>query len=402
MYNPSCFHFYKNLVIMDVELNMEHTDFHAETVATIAASHALHDTYQSFLPPLLPIIIEKLSLTNTSASFLSICLQAPSVLQPYFGYLADLYNLRWVMILSPAVTAAAMSLVGMAPTYGMIVLLALVTGISSAAFHSVAPVVLGNLSGSKLGRGMSFWMVGGEAGRALGPVVVVGGLAYLTLPGLPWLMAAGFAASIVLYFRLRDVQVHFHYDGEKPHWRDALRSMGPLMAVIAVLMLVRGTLVVGISTFLPTFLTGEGSSLSLAGIFLSIMQAAGVVGALFGGSLSDRWGRRRMLLAAMVSAPIFLLLFLNTSGLARLPFLMAVGLTSLSIMPVLMAVTQESFPESRALANGMFMLAAFGMNAVGTFLTGVLGDAFGLRTAFAISAFLMLAGIPMIFLLPKK
>ncbi|MEN8151664.1 MAG: MFS transporter, partial [Planctomycetota bacterium] len=83
-------------------------------VVTIAAAHAAHDTYSAFLPPLLPVFIEKLSLARAEAGLLVVFLQGPSLLQPLIGRLGDRRDLRALLVLTPAVTAAAMCLLGIA------------------------------------------------------------------------------------------------------------------------------------------------------------------------------------------------------------------------------------------------------------------------------------------------
>ena len=63
--------------------------FQTAGVVTVTGGHAVNDTYTSFLPPLLPSLIQSFGLSNTQAGLLSVFLQWPSVLQPFIGYLAD-------------------------------------------------------------------------------------------------------------------------------------------------------------------------------------------------------------------------------------------------------------------------------------------------------------------------
>ena len=374
--------------------------FQAGQVTTMSAAHAVHDTYTAFLPSLLPIFIQNLSLSKTSAGLLTVFMQGPSLLQPVIGHLADRTSLRLLVILAPAVTATVMSLLGLAPSYAVIALFLIVVGLSSASLHAVGPVITGNLSGRSLGRGMGFWMVGGELGRTLGPIVVVTAIEVLGPSGTPWLMTGGILTSLLLFILLRDVSGRPLNPGDGLPWRRALRSMGPLLLPLAGIIVARAFMVSALTTYLPTFLSEEGADLWFAGASLSILEAAGVVGALTGGSISDRLGRRWVLFISMMVTPGLMIVFLFLSGWARFPLLLLLGFTSLAVTPVMMALVQESFPENRALANGLYMAISFVLRSGVVVVLGGMGDLFGLRTAFAVSAVATLVGLPLLLFLP--
>jgi FSR family fosmidomycin resistance protein-like MFS transporter len=97
-----------------------------------------------------------------------------------------------------------------------------------------------------------------------------------------------------------------------------------------------------------------------------------------------------------------MLVFLELNGWARFPALLILGLTALSITPVVMALVQERFPDNRALANGVYMALSFTIRSGAVVIVGVLGDLFGLRLAFTVSAVIPLLGVPFIFLLPGR
>ncbi len=112
----------------------------------------------------------------------------------------------------------------------MIALLLVTAGVSAALLHSVAPVLAGRLSGRRLGYGMGFWMVGGEVGRTLGPIVMVSAIAVLGLEGMPWLMVGGFAASALLFFGLRGVSIGTREPAtESEDFFRVMLSMRPLL-----------------------------------------------------------------------------------------------------------------------------------------------------------------------------
>ena len=221
--------------------------FQTADVITITAGHAVHDTYTAFLPPLLPKFIEVLSLSKTEAGLLSVFMSAPSVLQPVIGYLADHISLRVLVILGPTITAVMMSLLGIAPSYWIMALFLIVVGFSSAGFHATGPVMISKLSRKNLGRGMGFWMVGGEIGRTLGPIIIVIALRFLDLKGIVWLMPGGVITSILLYFRLRNVPESRPDSTDGLDWRSAIESLRPMMVPILGLLATRAFLLPALS-----------------------------------------------------------------------------------------------------------------------------------------------------------
>lgn len=386
---------------MTTDQNKERSGFSAGSVTILSAAHGLHDTYQAFLPPFIPIFLEIWALNKTQAGLLTAFSQIPSLSQPFIGYLADRRNLRWVVILAPAVTAVTMSLLGIAPGFAWIAFLLVVMGFSSASMHSVGPVICGHLSGKQLGRGMSFWMTAGELGRALGPLAVVSAIQLFGLKGTPWLMVFGLATSVALYFRLRKLPGDGHILAEPVPFKPALRSMSKFMLILLCANICGLFLTTGVSTFLPTYLTEKGASLWLAGASLTILELAGVAGVLVSGPLSDRLGRKPVLFSSFLLTPAFLFLFVHASSWMRIPLLMLLGFSSLAMTPVLMAWVQESFPQYRSLANGMYMAINFVLRSGIAIVLGWMGDTIGLQTTYVIASGVMLVGLPFILLLPE-
>ena len=89
-------------------------DFQSERVFIISGGHFVHDTFSAFLAPLLPLLIEKLSLTLTMAGSLSASMQFAALLNPLIGRLADKSSARYFVVFAPAVTATLMASMGLA------------------------------------------------------------------------------------------------------------------------------------------------------------------------------------------------------------------------------------------------------------------------------------------------
>jgi FSR family fosmidomycin resistance protein-like MFS transporter len=377
----------------------ESKEFQTENVLPIVGAHLVHDTYTAAVPALLPVLIEKLSLSLTMVGTLTAILQIPAVLNPFIGYLADKVSLRYFVILAPAVTATLISSLGFASSYIGIAILLFATGISVACFHAPAPAMIGRLAGDQVGKGMSWFMAAGELARAVGPLLAVWAVSTWTLDGFYRIMFIGWAATLLLYFRLRHVPARMEPPGSFQSILPVLKSFFlPLFFVILFRSFARDSLTV----FLPIYMKDQGATLWIAGGALSLLELAGVAGALVSGTVSDVLGRKRILLIASISAALFMFLFVFCEGWVLIPLLIALGFMILSTGPVMLAMVQDQMPNNRAVGNGLYLMMAFLIRPVALVVIGYLGDLFGLEQVFVWSAIVSLLAVPAILILPGR
>lgn len=366
-------------------------------ILVIAGSHFVHDTYTAFVAPLLPLIIERLSLSLMLAGSLTLYLQIPSVLNPLIGYLDDRFGLRGLVAFAPALTATLMSCMGLVSDYWSLALLFLAAGFSIALFHAPAPAMVARVSDDRVGKGMSVFMAAGELGRTVGPLLAVWAVSVWTLDGIWKVALLGWVASLILYLRVRKMSVKkLQRSPLRPVYSAAWRLFVPLLLIVSA----KGFLVSSMGLYLPTFLQGQGASLWYAAGSLSAFELAGVIGALSSGTLSDRWGRKPVLSGALLSSALLMLAFVSANGWLQIPILMALGMVSLSAQPVMLAVVQDILPSHRALANGVHMGMSFIVRPIAAIIIGAVGDCLGLRTAILWSAVIVFLAVPVVMFLP--
>ncbi len=364
--------------------------------------HMIHDVYTSFLSPLLPLLIEKLTINLTQAGLLGTIVQLPSLLNPVIGRWADKGDkARLFIVLGPVLTSVPMSLLGLAPTYSVVILILLVVGISTSVFHVPGPVMVGKLSGDRKGLGMSFFMIGGESARMLGPLAAVGAVSLWGLEGYYPVMVVGIASSIFIYMRFRDFPVTLNR-GRAVSLRESYSEIKSIMKPLTFILFSRGFMHGSLATFLPIFIKQETGSLWLAGAALAMYEASGVAGIFTAGPLSDTVGRKCILGFQLMSAPFFLLLFIALNGWLKGVALVLTGFTLLSTTPVMLAMIQEHARNSPSAANGFFMMISFIARSAVVVLVGFCGDLVGLKITYYISAIMGMAGIPFLFMLPER
>jgi FSR family fosmidomycin resistance protein-like MFS transporter len=367
----------------------------------IAFAHFVHDLYTSFLAPLLPLIIEKLSITLSQAGLLSTVMQIPSLANPFIGLFADNKGLaRWLVILAPTLTAIPMSLICIAPSYAMLLVLVFVAGISVSLFHVPAPVAVARYSGRYKGRGMSFFMVGGEFARTLGPILAVAAVSILGLANFHFVLALAMAPSVLLFITLEPSQesVKAKRRGSLAQaYKEIRHVLNPLAGVLVARAMMHGSM----GMFLTVYVEQATGSLWLGGTALTLYEATGVAGILSAGTLSDRLGRRRVLFWALAVAPVTILLFAKTTGVIQVLSLLITGFTVLSTTPVMLALVQENAKESPAAANGLFMMLSFAVRSLAVVAAGAIADVFGMNMMFIISALAGFTAIPFLIKLKK-
>jgi len=384
-------------------MKMSHNGFHTQDIITISFAHFFHDVYTSFLAPILPLLITKLGISYSLAGLLDVIRKLPSLFNPFVGMLADNISMRYFVIFAPALTAICMSLLGVASHYVMIAILLFITGISSTLFHVPAPVMIKNIAGNRIGKGMSFFMLGGELARTLGPLIIIGAISLWKLEGTFRLMPFGILASTILFFKLRHLQVEKSgVKRKKEHGaKQTFLKLLPFFGVIVGIAFFRAMMKSALTTFLPTFMVGKGATLWIGGASLSIIQLSGAVGTSLSGTVSDRIGRKKVLLLISIISPILMFLFMSLSGIFAIIILLIMGFFLFSSGPVLLAVIQDVKTERPAFVNGIYMAINFSVSSIAVMLIGFFGDLIGLEKTFRISALLSLAGIPFILLLPK-
>lgn len=334
---------------------------------------------------------------------LTVIQRIASLFNPFIGLLVDRKDLRYFIILTPAITAVTMSLIGLAENFFQLALLLFIMGWSAAFFHVPGPVLIKRVSGDRMGLGMSFYMVAGELARSLGPIIIVSAVSWWGLEGTYRLIPAGLIASFILFFRLRKFK-HIEVKTKKIDIsvRELLVELKGFYLNITGYTFARGLLKALLVTFLPTYYVSQGESLWYAAYTLSILQFAGAVGSLFAGGISDRIGRRETLILIAIITPVLMLFFVLTAGWLNMVILIFIGLFIFGSGPVLLAFVQDMSVERPSFNNGVFMTISFAFGAFATLFIGFLADFIGLEKSFMLSPLFALIAIPFAFRLKNK
>ncbi len=379
--------------------------FQLSNVILLSVTHLVNDIFSSFLAPLRPLLIAKFGISLSAASVWDLVMRLPWLLNPLIGIIAERTAARYFVIFTPAVTAVSMSLLGVAPTYTVVTILLFITGISSALFHVPSPVMVKKVSGKYTGRGMSFFMFGGEMARTLGPLIITAAVSLWGLEGTWKLIPFGLVASLILYFKLRKIEISSdveHKKKPKDYW-NTIKKFMPFFLILIGITLFRSIMKSGLTAFLPTYFYMEkGETLWFSNSALAVFQLAGAVGTVFSGTISDKIGRKTALLIISIVTPGLMALFVTVSGAWSFVFLVLLGLFVFAPGPVLLALVQDVSKDMPVFMNSIYMTISFVTSAISVLFAGIIGDWLGLEKTYLISSLLALGAIPFVFMLKKK
>lgn len=371
-------------------------------VATAAGAHLVHDSYPAFLGTYLPYLIEKFDLSFGVAGALVTVLRTPLLFQPFLGYLADRSDIRYWVILPPTVTALTMSLLGVAPGYLALCVLLFAAGLSHAVFHPAGGAMATRLSGRSWGRGTSVFITGGELGRAIGPLFIAAVIQALGLE-ISWLaVIPGVIASLLLYWRLGRAPRASLKPSGSGLWAAMRSNQRPLLLLCSAIV-VRMLGISSLATYYQTYLQQElGQSVVYGAMVLTVFELAGAGGALFGGTLSDRFGRRTtMAISQGIATPVLVAALLTPPGPLNVVLMAAAGATMLSAAPIQLALLQELMPQHRGTATGIMLFLGFEGTALGTFAAGLLADRYGLGNTLVWACGVSIVALPLVLALPR-
>ncbi len=348
-------------------------------------AHFSHHVVTGALSPLLPRLRDELGLDYSNAGLLVSAFALTYAFMQIPVASASNYVSRRKLVAGGLIgTGAGAIAMAVGGDFWTIVALLVAIGFFGSTYHAVASAFLSlTFSQAHRGRSLGLHTVGGSGSLLVTPVlaVVIAGLfnnwraAYVILGVLPIL------AGLVIWVAAREQEaVHQQaaaaFKGERISLLEIARLIGLLVAIAAVAAM----LFQAVLSFLPLYLVDKhGVNRDLAGIIPGLATGGGMFGAPLGGWLSDRWGRRPVIIASLLAGAPFLY-FLTVLSFDWL-FVVAIilyGLLLSARMPVMEAVIADVVPVSqRGTALGFYFFLSQETAAVATPVVGYLIDAYG-------------------------
>ena len=359
----------------------------------LSAGHLVNDFNQGAIPALLPFLILKHDISYAAAAGIVFSFTVSSTLiQPLFGYLADRIAKTWMIPAGVFLSGSALALTGLAPNYLMLILIVMLSGMGSAAFHPEAARYVNFAGGEQKATAMSLFGVGGTLGFSSGPLVITSAVLLWGLNGtLVVLIPAGITAALLLFqsARLTTLEKTEETRIEKTPSSPTKDNWGAF-GKLSLTIVGKSILFYGLITFIPLYwvdVLDQPEAIGAAA--LSLFLVSGVLGNLMGGWLADRFGRVRMIVigcALLVpSLPAFV--WAGSIYLAALLLIPVGAFLSMTYSPTIV-MGQTYLPNNIGLASGMTLGVAFSIGGMAAPVLGTIADHHGIWYALASIAFI--------------
>jgi FSR family fosmidomycin resistance protein-like MFS transporter len=362
--------------------------------------HLLNDMMQALLPAVYPILRGNLNLSFAEVGVLTFVYQiTASLFQPFIGHYTDRRPMPYSLPFGMASSMAGLLTLAFAPSYGALLVGAMLLGLGSSIFHPESSRMARLASGGAHGLAQALFQVGGNFGSALGPLAA----AFVVLPrgqsGLAWFALAAMAGIVIStglghWYRS---QGHARRPTGRPQAGHPTLSRGQVsraMAVLIALLFSKYIYLASFTSYYAFYLIDKyGLSTRDAQIFQFLFFAAVAAGTVAGGPIGDRFGRRIVIWVSILGVLPFTLLLPHVGLAATAVLSVVIGFVIASAFPAIVVFGQELMPGRVGMVSGLFFGFIFGISGIGAAALGALADWRGIGFVFDLCAFLPAFGV---------
>jgi MFS transporter, FSR family, fosmidomycin resistance protein len=376
--------------------------------SSIAYSHLIVDLLNSQRAVLLAYLSGPLGLSNATLALVStIYVISAAWIGPFFGYLADRVGVRWIVAGGVLWMGAFFTLAVITPGQLALVFLVLAS-LGSGAYHP-AGTTQATVSGRTLLSGKettaaSYFFLFGQTGFFFGPLVGGPLLDAFGPAGLLLLVAPTFPMGLIAARNLAMLPPPIRpavsrQTRSKINFR---KSALPLVGFI-LLAAFQSWTQQNMVTFVPKYLSDLGQTATFYGLSAALFMGGSAIGNVTGGTLADRYGRRRVAMITLIVGSIPLAL-VPSAGLSPLLFvlLFIAGFFTGGVYSIIVVTAQRMVPGGMATASGLILGFMFSSGAIGTYLSGHLADLFGLVMVFHMTALITIAAAVLALVIPDR
>lgn len=375
----------------------------------VSLGHLLNDMFQAVIPAIYPMIKESLGLSFMQIGAITLTNQVTSsLLQPVVGYFSDKHPRPYGLVVGMCFTLTGLLLLSFAESFPLVLLSVAFVGVGSSVLHPESSKVARLASGGAKGMAQSIFQIGGNVGRAFGPIAV----ALIVVPhgqgSIRWIalfavVAIWVLAKICSWYK-KQLEVYGCGKSQFDVENDSRLSKHQIVVALLVLLILvfsKNFYTANIQSYLTFYMIDKfGLSVTASQYVLFAFLVSTAIGLLIGGKLGDIYGRKYVIWVSILGSSPFALLLPYCDLTWTIILVILVGMVMSSAMPAILVYGTELLPGNVGMIAGAFFGLSFGLGGIGSAVFGWLADLTSIQYVFQLTAFLPLLGI-VTYLLPN-
>jgi FSR family fosmidomycin resistance protein-like MFS transporter len=368
----------------------------------LSFAHFLNDMTQSTILAIYPLLKDNFALTFTQIGLITLVYQTTaSLMQPLIGRYTDAHPMPYSLSFGMGSTLLGLLVLAFAPSFAILLVAAVLVGTGSAVFHPEASRIARLASGGQHGLAQSIFQVGGNAGSAAGPLIAATIIIPFGQHAVAWIAIATLV-GITLLWRIGTWYKHSHVatalaapvrvDAARPGL--SRKTLARAIGVLLVLLFSKYFYLASLTSYYTFYLISRfHATMEAAQLHLFIFLFAVAAGALLGGPIGDRIGRKRVIWGSILGVAPFTLALPHLDLAWTTFFTVIIGFILASAFSAILVFAQELIPGKVGTVSGLFFGFAFGMGGLGAAVLGAVADARGIEYVYSACAYLPLLGL---------
>jgi len=285
------------------------------TIIAISASHGIMHAYLVLLPAMIPILGGELGDIATVGMLSSLVTLFYGWLSLPVGFIADRVSKKTLIMGSMLLCGGASVIIGISPNIPVAAIGLIVLGIGASLYHPCGYAHMSLVSDENRGRYMGIQGLGGDMGMAISYLTssILGAKYGWRATFIIW-GAVGLTMAAIDLLVAEDIKTTPPKGGHVGPMKTLRRMFGTAKKTTLIITLgivvLSGMLWTGVASFIMVFMEEQkGIAFIIAGGLSTLKYTVGAFSQILGGELSDRFGRKRLLLFGYASFALSLIGF---------------------------------------------------------------------------------------------
>lgn len=376
---------------------MANNNPNTKTQIWLCAAHFTNDIYTGFLNPIMPFIAEQIKISMPVATIILSCSHIfSSLLQPYFGFFADIIKKRAFIFWGLLFTSIFISLVPVSSHIWIMILCIILGSLGSSLFHPQALGFVVKFSNSNTVKNMGMFIACGTLGYAMGPLFSSTIAQYCGLNKMPFLSIIGIICALCMFLcipKFSDIKTPAPKIKLKQAFAEILTCHK--LNILNIIAMLKSLITTSCSILLPFLWKSMGYSKFQIGLALFIFTFLGGISSILSPKVEKIIGTANVFYISMITTFPLMLLFMftyKTHPVISFVTFAVMGFITMFATPITMSMAQKVLPQYKSIIGGFINGFSWGVVAIAMSMIGFIAQSTSIAPTLAV-----ISALPAIF-----